>query len=111
MALERLQTERSSVLRRLGARRLIVIAIAVLVILALFAGGTAYTLLSQDNATVTITPESRMLSIISTLSAVIGQPDLSKNQIEARMVSVTTPAQAKTVQASGHLSAQATSAR
>lgn len=111
MALKRLQTDHFPVLRSMSIRRLVVIIAVVLVILALSAGGIAYALLSQDSTIVTITPASKVLSTTSTLSAVTGQPDPSKNQVKARMVSVTTPAQTKTVQASGHLSSQAMSAR
>jgi hypothetical protein len=98
-------------LRREGKRRVIVIAAAVLLILALAAGGTAYALFGLAATTVTITSTSRDMSNAYTLSAVTGTPDASRQQVGARLVSVTTPAQTKTVQASGHLSVSATQAK
>ncbi|HEU5366882.1 MAG TPA: hypothetical protein VFU69_00395, partial [Ktedonobacterales bacterium] len=96
--------------RRSGKRRLIVIA-AALAILALIAGGTAYALLGRASATVTITPTSTMVSNIYTLSAVTGTPDASRQQVGARLISTTTPAETKTVKASGSLSLPATQAK
>ncbi len=96
--------------RRSGKRRLIVIA-AALIILALIAGGTAYALLGRASATVTITPTSTMVSNIYTLSAVTGTPDASRQQVDARLVSATTPAETRTVAASGHVSVSATQAK
>jgi hypothetical protein len=111
MSLEEPPIDRQHGLRRLGKSRLIEIVAAVLVILALVAEGTTYALFGLAAATVTITPASRDVSKIYTLSAVTGTPDASRQQVEARLVSATTPAQTKTAKASGHLSAAAAQAR
>jgi hypothetical protein len=111
MSLSRPQTDHHSAPRRLGKRRLIVISTAAVGILALIAGGTAYALFGRASATVTITPASRLVSNTYTLSAVTGTPDASRQQVGARLVSATTPAAAKTVSASGHVSLAATQAK
>ena len=110
MALEKPQTDGFPVLRRIGKRRLIIMVSAVLVVLALVAGGATYALLNQDRATVTITPASSVVSNTYTLSGVPGQADPAQNQVQARQLSANTPAQTKTVNASGNLSLQATQA-
>jgi VCBS repeat-containing protein len=99
--------------RRSGKRRLILIAAAILLVLTLVAGGGAYVLPrvfgAQGGATggatsakVTITPASKDVSNTYTLSAVTGTPDPSKQQVQARMLSTTTPKQTKTVNATGY---------
>jgi hypothetical protein len=50
---------------------------------------------------VTITPASKPVSGTFTLSAVTGTPDAAKQQVQARMLSVTTSAETKTVNATG----------
>jgi len=89
----------SAGLRRGGQRRLPLIA-AVLVVLALLAGGLAYVLLGMG-ATVTITPTSKAVQGSYPLTAVTGTPDASKQQVGARMVFATTLAQMSTVNTIG----------
>ncbi|HLW00160.1 MAG TPA: hypothetical protein VKT82_15935 [Ktedonobacterales bacterium] len=97
--------------RRGLTRRALIIAVVVVVLLALAAGGTAYALLGQTATTVIITPQSSVLSQTYTISAVTSLPDASRQQVAARLVSATTPAQTKTVNASGHLALSATQAK
>ena len=111
MSLDGNQMHHSTAWQRIGKRRLFIIVPIVLVILVLAAGGTAYALLGRDTTTVTITPASSIVSNTYTLSGVPGVPDASQNQVSARQISVNTPAQTKTVKASGHLSAPATAAK
>jgi hypothetical protein len=94
--------------RKRGRRRVLVIAAAVLVLLALAAGGVVYALPSAlssvsavSSATVTITPASKNVGNTFTISTVQSTPDASKQQVAARLLSVTTPAQTKTVNATG----------
>lgn len=84
-----------------GHRRFILLAAVALVALALAGGLAAYALLGLTTATVTITPAKKPVSDTFTLSAVTGTPDAAKQQVQARMLSVTTPAETKTVQATG----------
>ncbi len=86
--------------KRRSRQRFILIAAAILVILALVAGGGAYAVLGTT-ATVTITPASQDVSNTYTISAVTGTPDASKQQVGARMLSVTTTEVTKTVNATG----------
>lgn len=86
--------------RRSSKRRFILIAAAVLVMLALVGGGGAYVILGAS-ATVTITPSSKDVSNTYPITAVTGTPDASKQQVGARLLSVTPPAQTKTVNATG----------
>jgi hypothetical protein len=110
MSLGRLHTDHAHALRRVGTRHLLVIAAAVVVLLALVAGGT-YALLNQGKAAVLITPASSTVNTSYTILGVTGAPDVSQNQVSTRLLSTNTPAQTKTVKASGHLSAPATPAR
>jgi serine/threonine protein kinase len=57
--------------------------------------------LAASSATVTITPESRDLKNLYTISAVTGTPDASKHQVAARLLFSTTQQQSKTVNATG----------
>lgn len=111
MPLEASHPDRYRVLRRVGKRRLVMLAAAVLLLLALGAAGAAYALSGRDSTTVTITPTSRTVSNTYTISAVTSLPDASRQQVAARLVSATTPAQTRTVKASGRLSLAATQAR
>jgi VCBS repeat-containing protein len=61
--------------------------------------------------TVTIIPTSKKISNTYPFSAVTGTPDATSQQVSARTVSATTPAQTKKVSASGHLSVSATQAK
>ncbi len=97
-------------LRRLGKRHLLLITLLAVILVALVAGGALYALFGQT-ATVTITPSSTTVSASYTLSAVTSQPDASQQQVAARLVSAATPAQTRTVTASGHLSRTATQAK
>jgi hypothetical protein len=90
---------------------LIVRVAGVVLALALIVGGTFYTLFALASTTVTIIPTSRNVSNTYTFTAAPGTPDASRQQVGARLVSATTPAQKKTTNASGHLSLQATQAR
>lgn len=71
------------------------------VALALLGGGVAAYGLLHVSATVTITPRSSNLKQTFTLTGVLGTPDASKMQVGARMVSVMTQSQTKTVPATG----------
>jgi VCBS repeat-containing protein len=103
-----------------GMRRVSLLAAACLVVLVLLFGGAVYAVprlfsshagsssttgssrpTAAGPATVTITPESLDLKNSYTLTAVTGTPDASKQQVGARVISVTTPAVSKTVQATG----------
>ncbi|MBA2679719.1 MAG: hypothetical protein H0U76_15130, partial [Ktedonobacteraceae bacterium] len=53
------------------------------------------------SATVTITPASADLQNAYTIAAVTGTPDATQHQVGARLLSVTTQAQSKTVNATG----------
>jgi len=74
---------------------------------ALF-GGPVHT--NASTATVTITPDSSDLTNTSTITAVLGTPDASQQQVGGRNVSVTTPAHSQTVNATGSLTMSATQA-
>jgi len=103
-----------------GMRRVSLLAAACLVGLVLLFGGAVYAVprlfsshagsssttgssrpTAAGPATVTITPESLDLKNTYTITAVTGTPDASKQQVGARVISVTTPAVNKTVQATG----------
>jgi len=57
--------------------------------------------LGTSSATVTITPKSEDLKSTYTILAVTGTPDATQHQVGARLLSVTTQAQSKTVNATG----------
>lgn len=59
---------------------------------------------SVSLATVVITPASKDIKHNYTIWAVTGRPDTSKHQVGARLLSFTTPAQSKTVKATGVVS-------
>lgn len=59
---------------------------------------------SASLATVVITPASKDIKHNYTIWAVTGRPDASKHQVGARLLSFTTPAQSKTVKATGVVS-------
>jgi hypothetical protein len=82
-------------------RRRIVVIAAALAALALVGSAAAYGLLLHTSATVSITPASGDLKQTFTLTGVTGTPDASKQQVAARVVTVTPPAQTKTVPTSG----------
>jgi serine/threonine protein kinase len=52
-------------------------------------------------ASITITPQQKEWNKIYSLSAVTGTPHSAQHQVQARVLTVTTPAQAQTVKASG----------
>jgi hypothetical protein len=106
--------------RRKGRVGLIIVSL--LLLIALVVGGVAYampgpfsslvnTILGRmssttppvlaTSATVTITPASTDLKNTYTISAVTGKPDATQHQVGARLLSVTTQAQSKTVNATG----------
>jgi VCBS repeat-containing protein len=109
--------------RKGGLQRVVLLAAACLVALALLGGGFAFAfprLFSSQaglppttaaagtassgpatGATVMITPESRDLKDNYTLTAVTGTPDVSKQQVGARVISVTTSAHSESVSATG----------
>ncbi len=101
--------------RRTMSRRWRFIALIALIVLLI--GGSAPflvswlgTVLPAATATVTITPSSQHLTKSYTLSAVTGTPDASQQQVQARLLSFTTKAQSKTVQATGQEHQDATQA-
>lgn len=86
----------------------------IVVVVALLGGGAAYALpglFQADSATVTVTPRSSDLKVSYTLAAVTGTPDASKQQVGARLVPVTTPAQTQTVPATGSKTTPGTHAK
>jgi serine/threonine protein kinase len=102
--------------QRTSKRRFILIAVSVLVVLALVAGGVAYAVPgllplfsrgatsgpgASSSAMVTIIPASKNLSNTFTLSGVTGTPDASKQQVGARLLSATTSAHSQTVNTTG----------
>jgi hypothetical protein len=111
MSQEETHLDHLPVLRRLGKRRLGAMTVVVMLLLALVVGGSAYALLGHSATTVPSPPASSVVSNTFTLSAVTSTPDASRQQVAARLVSVTTPAWTKTVPASGHLALAATQAR
>jgi len=79
-----------------------------LIALIILVGGSASFLISwvisvlpASAASVTITPASQHLTRVSGIFAVTGTPDASQHQIQARVLSFTTPAQSKTVKVTG----------
>lgn len=92
-------------------RRGLVVLVALL-ILALMGGGAFYGVLEFTAvATVTITPASSDVAQTFTLIGVTGTPDAAQQQVRARPVSVTTPAQTLTVNATGQKTTPGTHAR
>jgi len=99
--------------RKGGWYRWVLLIASCVVLLALIGGAAAYELPRLLNgssvsstlaisATVTITPAKSDLSNMFNLTAVPGTtPDASKQQVAARMISVTTQANSTTVQATG----------
>ncbi len=106
--------------RRMKRRPLLVIALVLLTVLLAVFGGVAYAEpgvygslvknvsgiftnapLTVSSATVTITPASIDLKKTYIIPAVIGTPDVSKHQVQARSLSVSTQPQSKTVKATG----------
>jgi VCBS repeat-containing protein len=98
------------------------IIVSLLLLITLVVGGVAYampgpfsslvnTILGRTSsttppvpttsATVTITPASTDLKNTYTISAVTGKPDAAQHQVGARLLSVTTQTQSKTVNATG----------
>ena len=82
--------------------------IALIAFIVLLVGGSApflifwlTTVLPATGATVTVTPVRQHLSKNYTMYAVTGAPDVAQNQTQARVLSVTTKAQSKTVKATG----------
>ena len=98
-----------------GLRRVTLLMAACLAVLILLLGGGAIYAFprifsSHTAATVTITPASSDLKNAYTLTAVTGTPDASKQQVAARVISVTTPAHSQTVAATGQQTTQGTHA-
>ena len=92
-------------------RRGLVVLVALLV-LALMGVGAFYGVLEFTAfATVTITPASSDVAQIFTLIGVTGTPDAAQQQVRDRPVSVTTPAQTLTVNATGQKTTPGTHAR
>ncbi len=92
-------------------RRPLLIAVAVLLLLLI--GGYILSRIffgTPLSATVTITPGSQVVKNTYAISAVIGTPDPSRRQVQARLLYATTPAQSKTVNATGTGSMPATQA-
>ncbi len=94
--------------RKGGALRYALIALAAVVVLALIGGGV-YALpkllvqppAGATGATVTITPDSSLVQNTYTITGVTGTPDASKQQVQARTISVTTQPHSNTVNATG----------
>ncbi|GAC1360311.1 MAG: hypothetical protein NVSMB38_44180 [Ktedonobacteraceae bacterium] len=99
--------------RRKGRAGLIILSL--LLIIALVVGGVTYAVNTTRGrttsttgpvpatsaTTVTITPASTDLKNTYTISAVIGKPDATQHQVEARLLSSPTSPQSKTVNATG----------
>lgn len=68
------------------------------------------TILPAASATVTMTPTNQHLTKTYTVSAVTGTPDASQNQVQARLLSYTTPGKSLTVKATGQCSRGITTA-
>jgi serine/threonine protein kinase len=64
--------------------------------------------MDTGKAIVTVQPNSQTLQDTEIISATTGQPDANQYQIQARMISVQTPAQSSTVSATGQTSLPAT---
>jgi VCBS repeat-containing protein len=64
-----------------------------------------------DAAVVTVTPASKDLQNVYTISAITGTPDASKHQVGARLLSATTQSQSQTANATGAGTSPATPAR
>ena len=109
--------------RNAAPRWLIAVALIILTLLLVF-GGIAYaapgmlknftsiipgTSLSSP-ATVTITPITKTIKNTYVITAVTGSPSASQRQIQARMLTYTTPSQTKTVNATGVKQTQGTRA-
>ena len=107
-------------------------AVLVMLVLLLIFGGIAYAIsggfvplanrflgggsgakgpLAASSATITITPASRDLKNLYTISAVTGTPGAEKHQVQARLLSSTTQQQSKTVSATGSSQTAATYAK
>jgi len=87
--------------------------ISVAVLLLLLAGGYIVFRIffgTPLSATVTITPGSKDVKNVYIVSAVIGNPDPSRRQVQARLLFSSTPPQSKTVNATGTGSIPATQA-
>lgn len=93
--------------RRKKGRAVLVVFLCLLVA-ALVGSGFAYAIIKgifnmpgTTVTTVTITPASTDLKNSYTITAVTGTPDATQHQVGARLISVTTQAQSKTVNATG----------
>jgi len=89
--------------------------LAILIIICIIVGGFAisYTLLARVaySATATITPASIDLNDNYVITGILGVPDASQRQIQARLLSDTTTSQAKTLKVTGAGHIPATAAR
>jgi serine/threonine protein kinase len=106
-----LRKERYQTSRRKKGRATLVVLFCMLVVLV--GSGVVYAVINvpggsgsggssnATSATVTITPTSADLQNAYTITAVTGTPDATQHQVGARLLSVTTQAQSKTVNATG----------
>ena len=101
--------------RRNAVPRWLIAAALVILTLLLVFGGIAYAAPSvfknftnivpgvslSSSATVTITPTSKNIKNTYVITAVTGTPSASQRQVQARILTYTTPSQSKTVNATG----------
>ena len=110
------KTISSSPTRRIAVPKKYTVAILILLTLVLVFGGIAYAAPGvlknltnivpggaslSSSATVTITPTSKVTKNTYVITAVTGTPSPSQRQVQARILTYTTPAQTRTANATG----------
>ncbi len=98
--------------RQRKRRHIIPLVLVGLALVGLLVGLTVSTLLAQTpTASVTLTPVQTEISVTTTVNAVLGKPDVTRHELQARLLSSLTLSQTRMVPTTGTGHQQASTAR